>query len=81
MQALPGQRTTDRGERSRYREVAEWVRRTSLRCEGCGARLEDDQAGAHVGTHPPRLALERVLCGYVARPRPFLGTLGAIVRA
>ena len=29
------------GERSRYREVAQRVRLTSIRCEGCGERFEE----------------------------------------
>jgi hypothetical protein len=32
------------GERSRYHEVAERVRRSSIRCEGCGARFADLEA-------------------------------------
>ena len=31
-------------ERSRYQQVAERVRTTSIRCEGCGARFEDLEA-------------------------------------
>ncbi len=31
-------------ERSRYQEVAERVRRTSIRCEGCGERFEELEA-------------------------------------
>ncbi len=31
-------------ERSRYHKVAERVRHTSIRCEGCGARFEDLEA-------------------------------------
>ncbi len=31
-------------ERSRYHQLAEWVRRTSIRCEGCGARFEELEA-------------------------------------
>ncbi len=30
--------------RSRYQQVAERVRRTSIRCEGCGARFEELEA-------------------------------------
>ena len=32
------------GERSRYHEVAERVRQTSIRCEGCGERFADLEA-------------------------------------
>ncbi len=31
-------------ERSRYHELAERVRRTSIRCERCGARVEELEA-------------------------------------
>ena len=31
-------------ERSRYHEVAARVRRTSIRCEGCGERFEELEA-------------------------------------
>ena len=39
--AGPAERPAVAPERSRYHEVAERVRRTSVRCEGCGARFED----------------------------------------
>ena len=37
----PTERPAVSPERSRYQQVAERVRRTSIRCEGCGARFED----------------------------------------
>ena len=42
--AGPTERPAVSPERSRYHEVAERVRRTSIRCEGCGARFEDLEA-------------------------------------
>ena len=42
--AAPADRPPGPSERSRYHEVAERVRRTSLRCEGCGERFEDLEA-------------------------------------
>ena len=42
--AGPAERPAVSPERSRYHEVAERVRRTSIRCEGCGARFEDLEA-------------------------------------
>jgi hypothetical protein len=43
-QAGPVDRPVVTSERSRYNEVAERVRRTSIRCEGCGARFEELEA-------------------------------------
>jgi hypothetical protein len=34
----------DHGEHSRYEQVAERVRQTSIRCEGCGERFEELEA-------------------------------------
>ena len=42
--AGPGDQTPVPSERSRYQQVAERVRRTSIRCEGCGARFEELEA-------------------------------------
>ena len=42
--AGPVDQTPAPGERSRYREVAERVRQSSIRCEGCGERFEDLEA-------------------------------------
>ncbi len=42
--AAPADRPPGPSERSRYHEVAERVRRTSIRCEGCGERFEDLEA-------------------------------------
>ena len=42
--AGPVERPAGAPERSRYHELAERVRRTSIRCEGCGARFEDLEA-------------------------------------
>ena len=42
--AGPGQYTRHREEPSRYHEVAERVRRSSIRCEGCGERFEELEA-------------------------------------
>ena len=42
--AGPAERSAVAPERSRYYEVAERVRRASIRCEGCGARCEDLEA-------------------------------------
>ena len=42
--AEPTERTTAQDARSRYQQVAERVRHTSIRCEGCGARFEDLEA-------------------------------------
>ena len=42
--AGPGEYTRRREEPSRYHEVAERVRRTSIRCGGCGARFEELEA-------------------------------------
>ena len=39
--AGPTDRPRDHEERSRYQQVAERVRQTSIRCEGCGARFEE----------------------------------------
>ena len=39
--AEPTERAATQDARSRYEQVAERVRRTSLRCEGCGARFEE----------------------------------------
>ena len=40
----PAERPAVSPERSRYHEVAERVRRTSIRCEGCGERFEELEA-------------------------------------
>ena len=40
----PTERPAGSPERARYQQVAERVRRTSIRCEGCGARFEDLEA-------------------------------------
>jgi hypothetical protein len=40
----PAEEDSSPGERSRYHEVAERVRRTSIRCEGCGERFTDLEA-------------------------------------
>ncbi len=37
----PAERPAVAPERSRYHEVAERVRQTSIRCEGCGERFEE----------------------------------------
>ena len=42
--AGPADQTSVHSERSRYREVAERVRLTSIRCEGCGERFEELEA-------------------------------------
>ena len=42
--AGPAERSSDPDVRSRYQQLAERVRRTSIRCEGCGARFEDLEA-------------------------------------
>ena len=42
--AGPTDRTDGSAERSHYEQVAERVRRTSIRCEGCGERFEDLEA-------------------------------------
>ncbi len=42
--AGPVDQTPVPSERSRYQQVAERVRRTSIRCEGCGARFEELEA-------------------------------------
>ena len=42
--AGPADQTPVHSERSRYREVAERVRLTSIRCEGCGERFEELEA-------------------------------------
>ncbi len=42
--AGPIDQTPVPSERSRYRQVAERVRRTSIRCEGCGERFEELEA-------------------------------------
>ncbi|MDP9373387.1 MAG: hypothetical protein M3Q65_13225, partial [Chloroflexota bacterium] len=39
--AGPLERDLTRGERTAYQQVAERVRETSIRCEGCGERFED----------------------------------------
>ena len=39
--AGPTEHSSAQHARSRYHEVAERVRRTSIRCEGCGERFED----------------------------------------
>ena len=42
--AGPADDAASPGERSRYHEVAERVRRTSIRCERCGERFADLEA-------------------------------------
>ena len=42
--AAPAERPAVAPELSRYHEVAERVRRTSIRCGGCGARFEELEA-------------------------------------
>ena len=42
--AEPTARATAQDARSRYQQVAERVRRTSIRCEGRGARFEELEA-------------------------------------
>ncbi len=42
--AGPTERPAVSPERSRYHEVAERVRQTSIRCEGCGERFEELEA-------------------------------------
>ena len=42
--AGPAEHAPDQGERSRYQQVAERVRQTSIRCEGCGERFEELEA-------------------------------------
>ncbi len=42
--AEPTERSVADDARSRYQQVAERVRRTSIRCEGCGARFEELEA-------------------------------------
>ena len=42
--AEPTERSTAHDARSRYQQVAERVRRTSIRCEGCGQRFEELEA-------------------------------------
>src|SRR3712207_5976860 len=42
--AGPADRSLAPLERSRYQQVAERVRRTSIRCEGCGERFEELEA-------------------------------------
>ncbi len=39
--AGPAERPPAPGERTRYQQVAERVRQTSIRCEGCGERFEE----------------------------------------
>src|SRR3712207_520290 len=39
--AAPTERSAAADARSRYQQVAERVRQTSIRCEGCGERFED----------------------------------------
>ena len=39
--AGPAEHAPAPSERSRYQQVAERVRRTSIRCEGCGERFEE----------------------------------------
>ena len=47
--AEPTERAAAHDARSRYQHVAERVRRTSIRCEGCGERFEELEA---YQTHP-----------------------------
>ena len=42
--AEPTERTAAADARSRYQQVAERVRRTSIRCEDCGERFEELEA-------------------------------------
>ena len=42
--AGPTERSAAHDARSRYQQVAERVRQTSIRCEGCDARFEDLEA-------------------------------------
>jgi hypothetical protein len=42
--AGPTERSAAAEARSRYQQVAERVRRTSIRCEGCGERFEELEA-------------------------------------
>ena len=42
--AEPAERSSAHEARARYQQVAERVRRTSIRCEGCGARFEELEA-------------------------------------
>jgi predicted RNA-binding Zn-ribbon protein involved in translation (DUF1610 family) len=42
--AEPTERATAQDARSCYQQVAERVRRTSIRCEGCGARCAELEA-------------------------------------
>ncbi len=42
--AAPADRPPGPSEGSRYHQVAERVRRTSIRCEGCGERFEELEA-------------------------------------
>ena len=42
--AGPADQTPVPSEQSRYQQMAERVRRTSIRCEGCGERFEDLEA-------------------------------------
>jgi hypothetical protein len=39
--AEPAERSSAHDARSRYQQVAERVRHTSIRCEGCGERFEE----------------------------------------
>ena len=39
--AGPTERSAAHDARSRYQQVAERVRQTSIRCEGCGERFEE----------------------------------------
>ncbi|MBD0321246.1 MAG: hypothetical protein ICV87_12975 [Gemmatimonadetes bacterium] len=42
--AEPVERSAASDARSRYHQVAERVRQTSIRCEGCGERFEELEA-------------------------------------
>ena len=42
--AGPAEHAPEQGERSRYQQVAERVRHTSIRCGGCGERFEELEA-------------------------------------
>ena len=42
--AEPAERSAAHDARSRYQQVAERVRRTSIRCESCGERFEELEA-------------------------------------
>ena len=42
--AEPRERAAAQDPQSRYEQLAERVRRTSIRCEGCGERFEDLEA-------------------------------------